>query len=220
MDEQVTNAALASLIVISLIVALSGFLISIRPTITGFATAAVNDTNTTTANVTLVSSVAISVTGRWDFGSGFVTEGTGKAALESGAVGYTFYNWSNTTPATGQPKLSNVGNTNVTVSARANQTPHQWLCAGELHNNTQEINTTGSGSTGDGSLCIVAYTNLSIYGAYADVHNTSNGVDICASRSLGVQESVNVDLRIRIDEACEATDATVFTTISFFADTI
>lgn len=220
MGEQATSTALATLIILSLVIALSGFLLSLKPAITGFAVAAINDTNTTTANVTLVSSVAISVTGRWDFGSGFVTEGTGKARLESGAVGYTLYNWSNTTPATGQPKLSNVGNTNVTVSARANESAHTWFCAGEFHNNTIAINTTASGSAGDGNLCISAYNNLTAYGVFSDVHNTSNGVDICASRSLGVQETVNVDLAITIDEACEATDATTFITISFFADTI
>jgi len=135
-------------------------------------------------------------------------------------VGYTLYNFTNTTPASGQPTLSNVGNTNVTVSARPNQTPHQWYCGAESRNNTVDINTTATGSSGDGTLCISAYTNLTWYGNISEPHNTSNGVDICASRALGVRESVGVDLAITIDEACEATDATVFTTISFFADTI
>ncbi|MBI1969508.1 hypothetical protein HYS48_02330 [Candidatus Woesearchaeota archaeon] len=227
-DEALSNKALSILITVSLLIAVSGIFLAVRPgllTITGMPARATNDQETAVANVTIVSNVAITVQGGWDFGEGFVIEGNGTAMLRSSGrasgdpetpFGYLKINWTATLNATnGSVRVSNVGNVNVSLRAGANASAYEWYCKGAQLSNSQEINTTGGPS---GTLpCETFMQQLIDVNSTPALLNSSFGTLLCRNDSLGVTETINPHLQIRIDELCEAEGIDRYITVSFFA---
>lgn len=222
-----SDQSLMLLLTVSFIVGVTGLFFAFNPMATGFAIFNLSNANATAqANITIVSNVAISVTGGWDFGEGFVNS-TGSGAygdLNSGALGddpYNYTNWTANVNGTGQVTVQNVGNINITVRANANQSPDRWFCndenhpTGATHLNNLSLNTTGNGgaftTTSPCTQTFVSLTNIT-----GTAVNTTTGTSLCGGGNLSVTESVVVDMGVRVDARCPATVSERYLTVTFF----
>lgn len=209
------------LLTISFLVGASGLSFALKPTVVGFAVFNASNANATAiANITIVANVAITVTGGWDFGEGFVNSSGGGAyaSLQSGASGddpYNYTNWTANINGTGQVTVRNSGAINISVRANANQSADRWFCNDEYHQlgathlNNYSLNTTGGT---DGGTCVTTFiplTNIS------DV-DILNGTMLCDNGNLTTQESIVVDMAIRIDQRCPTTLVNRYITVMFF----
>jgi len=233
MDEhELSDRSLLLLLTVSFVVAAGGMLFAFQPTLTGFAVFNLSNANATAqANITIVSNVAISVTGGWDFGEGFVnsTDTGAYADLQSGSCSsscvigtddmYNYTNWTANVNGTGQATVKNVGNINISVRASMNQSPDRWFCNDEQHAggaghlNNVSLNTTAGTSAGN---CINTFMNLQNFTANSINLNTANGTPICGSGNLTIAESITVDMAIRVDARCPTTVGERYAAVTFF----
>lgn len=237
--EELSDRSLMLLLTVSFIVAATGLFFAFDPTSTGFAVFNLSNANRTAqANVTIVSNVAISVTGGWDFGEGFVNSSTTAGAygdLNSGSCSdvaqggagcvigtddpYNYTNWTANVNGSGQVTVQNIGNINISVRASINQSPDRWFCddtnhaGGAGHLNNVSLNTTGGSSSAN---CLNIYANLQNFTADTVNLNTANGTLICGNGNLTMTETITVDMGIRIDQRCPATISERYATVTFF----
>ena len=231
---EMSDQSLMLLLTVSFIVGVTGLFFAFNPMATGFAVFNLSNANATAqANITIVSNVAISVTGGWDFGEGFVNS-TGSGAygdLNSGSCStgciigtddpYNYTNCTANVNGSGQVTVQNVGNINISVRANANQSPDRWFCndenhvAGAAHLNNVSLNTTGNGASfTTTSPCAQAYVPLTNISDTAV--NSTTGTSLCGGGNLSISESVVVDMGVRVDARCPATVSERYLTVTFF----
>ena len=201
--KEVSNTTLAILLIIGIVVAFGGAFLNLNrldklPAITGFDTAS-------TLNVTVTEYKAITVTGSIDFGSGYVTSGTG-AVLDSGDTSSGNGSWS---WAAQYFTIENQGNAALSVTANSSQNASDWIGAGA----TVLLNGSEPGSDNGCSGNVAGDLDAGQFHM-----NTSDVATICSSLASGNSaDTVLAYARIIVPSDVAGSATEKWTNITFFA---
>ena len=206
MAEEISNRALAILLIVAIAISLGGTIVSLNrlsivrvPIATGLAS---TDTGTATINITSTASL-IFTTATVAFGNGWVNGSAGtfcRMTAEGGGTGIVSSECEDWTAGKAALVLENNGNVNVSVDIQVNATGTEFLGSGGIFE--YAVNESEAGSCGITGSYLNASTNASDE-TWFSVTVADADTGVCENFETTGADTLYVHLRLNISSTSD-----------------